>query len=592
MTEPSKAASSREDAGLGRALEEARAGVSDDGLATLLVDHWRWSLEQEPLWATELGVHDFDDRIGDDSRAAVEARRVERRAFVARARAIDPAGLAAADRVHHALFLEQLEAAVAAEICDFEQWTLDPRDNPVTRFNHLPEVHRVETLTDARQLIARYQAIPAYIDGQIAMLELGASRGLYSTAESTRRVLDMVTKQIAQPLADWPLMAPVRASHADLPEDQLSRFREELSGIVEEAIKPALERYARLIEGRLLPQARGDDRSGLSSLPGGEACYQARIRQETTLSLDAARIHQIGLDEIAKLDLAIAALGEKSLGTHSLADTLARLRSDRALYFESEAEIEQAAERSLARAKERLVPFFGLLPKADCVVRRIPDYEAPYTTIAYYRPPHTDGSKPGEYYVNVLDPSVRPRFEARVLAVHESIPGHHLQIAIAQEMGGLPAFRKHTYVTPYVEGWALYTERLADEMGLYETDLDRMGMLSFDAWRAGRLVVDTGIHALGWSRSRAKQFLEEHTALSLTNIDNEVDRYISWPGQALGYKLGQLEIASLRERAEAQLGERFSLPAFHDVVLGGGAIALPVLRARVEDWLQQQLLTP
>jgi uncharacterized protein (DUF885 family) len=236
--------------------------------------------------------------------------------------------------------------------------------------------------------------------------------------------------------------------------------------------------------------------------------------------------------------------------------------------------------------------FFGILPKADCIIRRVPDYEAPYTTIAYYRPPHPDGSKPGEYFVNVFEPKTRPRFQARVLALHEAIPGHHLQIAISQELPEMPAFRKHGGFTAYVEGWALYTERLGDEMGLYRDDLDRLGMLSFDAWRAGRLVVDTGIHAMGWSRDRAKAYLAEHTALALNNIDNEVDRYISWPGQALGYKLGQLEIRRLRAEAEAALGDAFSLPAFHDVVLSIGAVSLPVLRDRVAAFVAGQRPRP
>jgi uncharacterized protein (DUF885 family) len=572
--------------GLERALEEARAGVVDKNLAKLFVNHWLFTLEQEPTWATELGVHDFDDRIDDNAKSAIEARRNFRRELLGRARGIDRASLGAGDAAHLSLFIDMQEALVAAdEACHFEEWTLSPRDNPVTRWNHLREVHQVKTLRDAHNLLSRYRAIAHSIDNEVSNLKTGAARGLFTTSESARRVIDVCEKQLREPLAKWPMLEPARAEHPDFPRAELDAYRRDLTNVVTNEIRPALERYTRFLQKRILPQARGEEQSGLSALPIGEACYAARIRQETTLPMTAREIHELGLAAIAESDAAIAALGKKLFGSATLAETLAKLRSDTSLYFESAEQIQEAAEKSLALAKARMAPYFGVLPKADCVVRRIPDYEAPYTTIAYYRPPHTDGSKPGEYFVNVLDPRTRPRFEARVLAVHESIPGHHLQIAIAQELGGLPAFRKHEHVTAFVEGWALYTERLAEEMQLYENDLDRMGMLSFDAWRAGRLVVDTGIHALGWSRSRAKRYLEEHTALSLENIDNEVDRYINWPGQALGYKIGQLEIAKLRERAQKDLGPRFSLEGFHDVVLMGGAVTLAVLRARVEEWV-------
>jgi uncharacterized protein (DUF885 family) len=577
------------DRGLNAALAEARDGVNDAALAELLVDQWRWTLEQEPLFATRLGVHDFDARIEDNEKKAIDARRAERREFLERAKRIDRAKLGATDQVHVSLLIDLLEAQVAAdEACAFEEWTLSPRDNPVTRWNHLRELHQVKTLDDANNLLARYRAIDKSIDNEIALLELGAGRGLYSTRESARRVLDITDKLLAKNVADWDMLEPAKVEHPDFPKDRLAAFRQELREVVAKQIQPALVRYANFLRTRILPKARPEEQSGLSSLPIGEACYRARIRQETTLPLEARAIHELGLAEIAKSDAAIAALGKKLFDTPTLEATLKKLRSDTSLYFQTAEQIEEAAKTSLALAKERIPNFFGVLPKADCVVRRIPDYEAPYTTIAYYRQPHPDGSKPGEYFVNIHEPKTRPRFEARVLAIHESIPGHHLQIAIAQELGGVPAFRKHEGVTAYVEGWALYTERLGEEMKLYENDLDRMGMLSFDAWRAGRLVVDTGIHALGWSRTQAKRYLEEHTALSPENIDNEVDRYISWPGQALGYKIGQLEIVKLREQAQKELGERFSIQGFHDVALTGGAVTLAVLRERVDAWIKER----
>ncbi|MBV8759558.1 MAG: DUF885 domain-containing protein, partial [Deltaproteobacteria bacterium] len=296
-------------------------------------------------------------------------------------------------------------------------------------------------------------------------------------------------------------------------------------------------------------------------------------------------LHRLGLSEVARTDAELAELGRRVLGAPDLTATIAKLRDDRQLYFATREQILAFAQDALDRAKAAIPRFFRVLPKSDCVMREIPSYEAPYSTIAYYRQPHYDGSKPGEYFVNTYKPESRPRFELEALTWHESIPGHHLQIAIAQELGALPAFRKLDGSTAFVEGWALYTERLAEEMGLYSSDTDRLGKVSYDAWRASRLVVDTGIHAMGWSRQQAESFMREHTALTPINISNEVDRYIGWPGQALAYKVGQLKIIALRQEAEGALGTRFDLPGFHEVVLAAGAVTLPVLEERVRAWI-------
>jgi uncharacterized protein (DUF885 family) len=261
---------------------------------------------------------------------------------------------------------------------------------------------------------------------------------------------------------------------------------------------------------------------------------------------------------------------------------LERLRTDPALHFTTRDEVFDKAASALDRAREAIPGWFGILPQAPCEVVRMGEHEEAHSTIAYYRQPSVDGSRPGQYFVNTGFPETRPRYEAEALAYHESIPGHHLQIAIGQELTDLPDFRRHLGPTAFFEGWGLYTERLSDEMGLYSSDLDRIGILSFDGWRACRLVVDTGMHALGWTRQQAIDFMAAHTALGANNIANEVDRYIVWPGQALAYKLGQLEILRLRDEARARQGSRFDIRAFHDALLGQGALSLGALRASVE----------
>lgn len=567
---------------------DADSGITDPHVSDLFRREWASELELDPMTATTLGVHRFDDRVDDNSAEGMARRRATARTFLEEAQVLAArTDLVRADRSSLELLVESLEANVVSEVCAFEEWSLSASENPLTRWNRLPEDQKVTTPASGDTLVARYALIAQHVDRELENLRRGLGRGLVSNAETAGRIIDMFDKQLAQHLLEWPLAVPIRVHHDDWPPETLARFREALLKTVGDQIRPAFARYVTFLKTEVLPRARHDDQPGLGYLPNGAACYRARIRAHTTLERDPRELHQLGLDQIAKLDHDIAELGKSALGTDDLAQTLRRLRSDGSLYFTTAEEIEQKAQRALSRARAALPRAFHVLPKTDCVVARIPDYEAPYSTIAYYRPPIPDGSKPGELFINVLEPETRPRFEASVLAFHESIPGHHLQIAIAQELSEVPAFRKYAGFSAFVEGWALYTERLADELGLYEGPLDRLGMLSFDAWRASRLVVDTGLHALGWSRQQAIDFMLEHTALTPGNIDNEVDRYIVWPGQALAYKTGQLEILSLREQAQTRLGARFDLRAFHDAVLLGGGVSLPVLRQQVGAYIER-----
>ena len=574
------------DEGLRKALADAADGVRDPGLAALLRDHWAWSLESEPTWATTLGVHSYDDRLPDRSPRGFAAARARLREFLARAQGLDATKLEAGDALTLELFESGTGDAIASEVCRFEQWNLDARDNPITGYNDLPRIQPLKNAADGARLIARYRKVPQALDDQIANLRLGAARKAFATAESARRVVAMFDGELAKSIDEWPMVKDTGKIEGLDPQER-EAFRREVRAAVGAMVQP-LRRYRDVIHHEILPHARGDDDSGLDALPDGAACYAARIRAHTTLALDPREVHELGMQEIARTDGELADLGKSALHIDSLGGTITALRSDKSLYFSDVPGILAEARQALSDAKGAIPRFFGKLPKTDCVVVEMPAHEAPFSTIAYYRPAHPDGSKPGEYVVNTLRPESRPRFEARVLAFHESIPGHHLQIALAQELGGVPAFRKHGGVDAYVEGWALYTERLADEMELYRDDRDRLGMVSFDAWRAGRLVVDTGIHALGWSRELAKKFLLEHTALTPENIDNEVDRYIATPGQALAYKIGQREIIALRKKAESALAAKFSLPKFHDVLLAAGALPLPLLRARVDAWIKAQ----
>jgi len=514
---------------------------------------------RHPAWASRQGDRRFDDRLDGTTPADFATAREEDRGFFERAKGIDPATLSAADALTHRLYTEGLDRALAVDEARLEEWTVSARGTPVSTLGWLPEIRPVETEEDERNLLARYHAMPASIDGDIECLSVGAAAGKYANRESVRRAVELVRAEIEKPDPSW-------AAAGDV-------------------LRPALRRYADFLEEELLPRGRTGDAVGIRAVPGGTGAYAAMIRGFTTLPLTAREIHDTGLAEMAAIHDEFRALGEGALGTSDLAAIFDRLRSDPDLHFTTSEEVEEKAEQALEAARRAIPEWFGRLPRADCVVKRVPDNEAPYATIAYYRPPSDDDAQPGEYRINTFAPETRPRFEAEALAYHESIPGHHLQIAIARELPEMPAFRRHGWVTSYGEGWALYTERLADEMGLYTDDLDRLGMLSFDAWRASRLVVDTGIHAFGWSRERAIAYMAGNTPLATNNIDNEVDRYISWPGQALAYKIGQIEVRRLRRDAEAAMGDRFDIRGFHDTLLGSGPVPLEVLGDLVRDFI-------
>jgi uncharacterized protein (DUF885 family) len=573
---------------------DAVAGVTDPDLAALLAEHWEWAMREAPTYATSLGDHRFDAELGSSSAPAIAARRATRRLFRDRAEALQQRGtLGDADAVTAALFVEELAAEIGTEVCENEQWAISASANPVGEFNYLAEMHHVVTPADGGNLVARFRAVPRAVDENIANLRAGLAAGRVTSRELARRTLEMVDAQLAKPVVEWSILSPLAAEatqkHVGWSADDEQRFATALRGAVD-LVAAAYAKYRRVLAEEILPAAR--ELEGSTGLPDGAACYRAAIRVHTALDLDPDAVHATGKSELARINDEMRALGKKLFGTDDLAAILGKLRTDATLFYTTHDEIVAAATASLAKARAAIPKWFGILPKTDCVVSVIPEYEAPFTTIAYYRQPHYDGSKPGEYFINTYKPEVRPRFEMEALTFHESIPGHHLQIAIAQELGALPAFRKFGGSTAYVEGWALYTERLADEMGLYGSDLDRMGMLSYDAWRASRLVVDTGLHHAGWTRVQAEAYMLEHTALTATNISNEVDRYISWPGQALAYKTGQMEIWKLRREAEAALGARFDIRAFHDVVLQRGAVTLPVLRASVERWIASRQDSP
>ena len=552
--------------------------TASDRLAALADRYWGAWLEAHPTYATTIGDRRFDDRLDPIGPAARAAQASQLRAMRDELAELVLELDSERDRTTAAA----LDATSSADpdflAADFHAMTVDPLDGPQVAFLNLPILQGAATPTERAAMLARWRAMPGWLDTLADEHRRGIDEGRPPVRALVDKTIDELHELLAQPASDWPITAPAR-------ETDDPAFASELEAVVEDEIRPAFARYRAMIADDLREVARDDDHAGLMHVAGGLETYRALARAHTTVELSPDELHAIGLREIERIDREFVELGERLLDARGLDAVLERLRGDPALRFSSREEVFETARRSLDRANAAIPEWFGRLPEAPCEVVRMQPHEEKHSTIAYYREPATDGSRPGQYYINTSEPQTRPRYEAEALAFHESVPGHHLQLAIAQELDHLPAFRRFWGSTSYVEGWGLYTERLSEEMGLYSGDLDRFGILSFDAWRASRLVVDTGLHALGWSRAHAIEFMTAHTALASNNIVNEVDRYITWPGQALAYKVGQLEIRRLREETEARLGSSWDARRFHDVVLGEGAVPLRVLREVVERGL-------
>jgi uncharacterized protein (DUF885 family) len=555
-------------------------------LRTLADRFWDGYLTAHPTWATVIGDRRFDDRLEDVSPAAVQAHIAWLDRVAADAGAIEPADLTAGERVTRQMLADEATGQATSLRAGMHEWTVDPLGGPTVTLLDLVDYQTLRTPADGAAMVARWRAIGPYLDGHIANARRGAGGGRVACRTPIERTIDELRGLAALAPKDWKLAAPATTPLERWPVEERDPFRAELLAAVRDVAIPAFARYRAVLEDEILPVARPPERAGLVHLPGGAETYRALIRIHTTLDLDPEAIHATGLAEIARIDAELVELGRRVLGTTDLPSTLAALRDEPSYRFSTADEVFATAKASLARAQASLADWFGRVPAAACVVAPIPSHSEVHQTIAYYSWPALDGSRPGRYYINLHAPDTRPRYEAEALAFHEAVPGHHLQIAVAQELPGLPAFQRMLGSTAFAEGWGLYTERLSDEMGLYSGDMDHFGILSFDAWRAGRLVVDTGMHALGWSRDRAIEFLKGHTALGVNNIANEVDRYIVWPGQALAYKIGQLEIVRLRSEARRRLGERFDIRSFHDAVLGAGAVSLPLLVDNVEAWIE------
>jgi uncharacterized protein (DUF885 family) len=537
----------------------------------------------DPLNATLLGVEGFDDQLGDPSRAGTDATVRELRAIHDAVVALDGAPLDDAQRTER----DVLRWLVEGSLADFEHSLWEGNASAAGYvspqsliFQAIPAAPMAAPgAVDA--WLTRLRDLPAFIEAIGTRYRVAAADGRPPTAVGVAQALTQLDQHLRRPVEQDVLVT------VPLPADS-DAARQVAAELVESGVRPALQRLAGVLD-ELRAVARDDDHVGISEIAGGAEGYRAAVRRHTTTDLTPEQIHRIGLDVLADLESEWAEVGARALGTDDGARIRARLRDDPSLRFESSAEIVAVVRAALERAEAAQPRWFPELAIGACAIEEIDPAEADNAALAYYRPPSADGSRPGAHCILTTDPQDRFSYEYETLAFHESVPGHHLSIASAQQLTHLPPHRRYVdaQLCAFIEGWGLYSERLADEMGLYSSDLARLGMLSFDALRACRLVVDTGMHALGWSRTRAAQFMWDRTATTRANVRNEIDRYIGWPGQALSYLIGRREIRRQRELAWAALGERFDVREFHGVVLGEGPVPLPVLADLVERWVQR-----
>ncbi|MDX1690365.1 MAG: DUF885 domain-containing protein [Acidimicrobiia bacterium] len=553
-----------------------------DALADLAARFWDAQMEAEPTWAALVGDHRFDDRMEEASVEADERKAATFGAIAEAADAIDPVGLSDHDRIT----LEVLRFELGTILDDLDaasiEHTVDPKVGIQQQLVSYIPLLAPATADHADAYVAKASKVGTLVDQVIERHRQGAAMGRTPVRPLAAKVVDQLDAYLNQGVDADPFLQI--APPDTFTDEQVEAWRDRMAGEVRSVVRPAMARYREAIV-ELLPAARPQEEAGICHIPGGPEDYGRAVWKYTSTHLTPDEIHEIGLAEVTRLEEEYRELGSEVLGTDDVAEIYERLRTDPELRFETSEQVREAAERSLDRANAAVPDWFGVVPTTPCIVREVPEVGAEDQTIAYYMPPAPDGSRPGIHFINTHDPTSRTRFESEALAFHESVPGHHLQIALAQEMEQLPEFRKHALATAYVEGWGLYTERLADEMGLYSSPLERMGILSFDSWRACRLVVDTGMHAKGWSRDRAIEYMTANSPQAPNNIRNEVDRYIGYYAQALAYKIGQREILRLRDEAKEALGDRFAIQDFHDTVLTTGPVPLTVLGDVVRSWV-------
>jgi uncharacterized protein (DUF885 family) len=565
--------------------QPASVDANRKALNALFEEYWKANMERDPEFASTLGDKRWNDRITDYSVKAENAWLAREQNFMMQLAAIDTAGLTGQEKISRDLLLR--EFADDAEAQHFKEWEmpLNQMGGIHTTYPQLVAQLIFSSVKDYDDWIARLHAIPKAFDQVTENMSIGMDDHRVPPRYLLQKALEQVKQLANEKPEDSPLAMPIKHFPATIPAADRERIKTETLDAIGKEVLPAYKRFARFLEVSYIPAGRTEP--GISALPDGAKYYAFSIRRTTTTNLTAEQIHQIGIDEVKRDEAEMLAIAQK-LGFADLKSFRASFKTNPKLHPASPDALMESYRGYLTPMKAKLPQLFGRLPKAPLEVAPVPEYMEKDQTQAYYEEGTPDGSRPGRVYVNRYHAADRNLYSVEAVAYHEGLPGHHLQISIAQELDNVPTFRKHEGYTAFVEGWGLYSERLGKDAGFYQDPYSDYGRLEADIWRAIRLVVDTGVHSKHWTRQQMVDYFHEHSAIDETNIQAEVDRYIAWPSQALAYKIGQLKILELRNRAKKALGNNFDLRAFHDQVLDAGALPLDVLSERIDAWIAEQ----
>ena len=551
-------------------------------LHSLFEAEWQWELEQDPVDASLLGDRRFNDRWRDDSFEAIERRHQHRLETLARLREIDRKALSPADRLNYDLFEKNLQTSIEAHAFRPHLLPINQRGGIHTS-DVLVDLLRFETVKDYDDWLSRLRALPSAVDQTIALLREGVRAGILWPRVTMERTPAQIGRQLVVRPEESTFYKPFTRLPDHIADDERARLSGEAREAIAQAVVPALRRLHAYVSAEYVPASF--EHVGIWQWPNGADAYAFHARRYTTTELTPQQIHQRGLAEVARIRAEMQTTMERTGFTGPLERFFEKLRTSPEFYYTRPEDLLQGYRALAKRIDPQIVKVVRTPPRMPYGVVPVPDNIAPDTTTAYYNQPAADGSRAGLYYVNLYKPEMRPKYEMLALSLHEAVPGHHLQIARAMELGDIPDFRRYGGYTAFVEGWGLYAESLGDDMGLYDDPYDKFGQLTYEMWRAVRLVVDTGMHHDRWDRQKAIDYFLANAAKSELDVVNEIDRYITNPGQALAYKIGELKLKELRARASRALGPRFDVREFHDVVLGSGAVPLDVLEQMVDRWV-------
>ncbi len=570
------------------AAEPSTAGPSEDEtLDAVITESWAFDLAESPEFATRAGVHEYNDRLNSSRMEDIERRAKTRRGFLDRLDAIDRDALPSGARLNYDLLRRDLADGLAEHGFRSYLMPISNRGGFHIDLPDLPKQVPLATVMDIENYIARLRDFGRVTDEQIALMRAGVREGLTTPAVILEGWEDSVKSHIVSDPTRSVLYEPLNELPDSIAPEEQKRLQAAAAAAIAEVVSPAYQRFFDFMQNEYVPNCRST--ISASALPGGRDFYRHRVKMFTTLDTSPDEVHSRGLAEVKRIRGEMEAVIAELEFDGDFKAFVQHLRDDPKFYAKSPKELLERTALVLKRADGELPKLFGRLPRTPYGIREIPAFIAPKTTSAYYMQPGGDGKTAGFYYVNTYNLPSRGLFDVEALSLHEAVPGHHLQLALQQELEGIPEFRKYNGFTAFVEGWGLYSERLGLEMGFYEDPYSNFGRLNMEMWRACRLVVDTGMHYFGWTRQQAIDFMLANSPMSEHNIRAEVDRYVGWPGQALAYKTGELKIRELRADAEQKLGDRFDVRAFHDVVLGSGAVPLDVLEQNVNAWVEEMI---